>query len=261
MPRYLQRLYHDLQLLIHNKPYLILSCSLVLGIHLFVMIYSQIYSPPPLNPNRQKLIVKTMLLPPDPSKSTLVTKLQSRAVPSASPAQKKQSTPLPVKQSAAKPTKQASSPSTKKQATTPPLPSKTKQLLSELQESIAKIETNRDNILPTHEISIPTPISALKADAYEIAAETIEEEGVLYRDMLIHHLKDSLHLPGYGTVKVELTLTHQGSVQHMSIIYSDSEVNRLYLEHSLEELMFPPFIGELANKKTYTFCLTFCSDQ
>ena len=155
----------------------------------------------------------------------------------------------------------AATASTKLSDKTTTLPSKTKKLLADLQESIAKIEINRDNSLPAKTIVVPKPISQLKSDTYEIQSDPVEDEGVVYRDILIQYLKDSLHLPGYGIVKVKLTLEHVGHVQDIAVVSSDSEVNRLYLEKALQELAFPPFTGELANKNLYTFCLTFCSDQ
>ena len=249
---------------VKNKPYLTAILFFVCALHLFGIIYSQIHPSPPLNPNRKKLIVKTMILPPDQSKPTLVTKdtkeklLQVAASATTATITKTKKT-LPVAKKKITTTTTAAN---KKLDTKTTLPdSKTKKLLSDLQESIAKIEVNRDNSLPAKTIVVPRPISELKADAYEIKSDPMEEEGVFYRDILINYLKDSLHLPGYGTVKIKLTLEHQGNVQNLTIVTSDSEVNRLYLEKTLQELDFPPFIGELSSKKCYTFSLTFCSDQ
>lgn len=246
-----------------NKPNLTIVLLFVLGLHLFGIIYSNIHLHPPINPNRKKLIVKTMTLPPDQSKPSLVTKdtrekmLPVKAVAAAAEVVKTKKTTAPAKKKTTTPIASNKKLSDKTAVNN----SKTKKLLSDLQESIAKIEINRDNSLPAKTITVPRPINELKADAYEIKSDAVEEEGVFYRDILIHYLKDSLNLPGYGIVKIKLTLEHQGLAQNVTIVTSDSEVNRLYLEKTLQELIYPPFTGELSNKKTYTFSLTFCSDQ
>lgn len=259
------KLLSHLKIFAKTRPCLTSILFFVFGLHLVGIIYSQIHPTPPLNPNRRKLIVKTMTLPPDQSKTLLVTKDAKEklvtvkgSLQAAEIIKSKKITPAAKK----KPPTPAALTSSKKLADkTVATDSKTKKLLSDLQESIAKIEINRDNSLPAKAIVVPRPISELKADAYEIQSDSVEEEGILYRDILISYLKDTLNLPGYGTVKIKLTLEHQGTVQNLSIVTSDSEVNRLYLEKILQELTFPTFTGELASKKSYTFSLTFCSDQ
>lgn len=266
MNRFPDRLYRYVQAQMKHRPFLSAFCLIVLALHLFLVVYSQIHPAPKLSPHRKKLLVKTMVLPPDPSKPMLTMQEKSlknvaAAVKPLAHAPKKTAASAKTQKAIVKSPKTVATASAKKLAKATPLPSKTKQLLNDLQESIAKIETNRDNISPTNAISVPTPIKELKADTYEIRSESVAEEGIVYRDVLIHHLKDILHLPGYGTVKVELTLSHQGLVENLAVVYSDSEVNRLYLERALQELAFPPFVGELCNKKNYTFYLTFCSDH
>jgi outer membrane biosynthesis protein TonB len=252
---------------VKTKPYLTMTLLLVLACHLCGIIYSQTHSSPILNPNRKKLIVTTKILPPDQTKPNLIAK-DTKSAFTQGHAGHSHTTPPPVVKTIKKtpPTKKktpppAPTPSKKLADKIDPNTSKTKKLLSELQESIAKIELNRDNSLPAKTIVVPKPIAELKADAYEIQSDAVEEEGVFYRDILIHYLKDALHLPGYGTVKIKLTLEHQGYVDDLTIVSSDSEVNRLYLEKTLQELVFPPFTGDLSSKRSYTFSLTFCSDQ
>jgi hypothetical protein len=264
MNKHVERFYHSFQALVRKWPYLSSAIFLVLGAHVALIIYAHLHKNPPLNPHRKRMIVKTMILPPEPAKPTFTMQEKSLPVVVAAPARAAHKKRIASIEKKSSPKTGKSTPSSTVNpypASTPRSTSKTKQLLNELQESIAKIETNRDNILPAHTISVPNPISALKADRYQIQSENVEEGGFVYRDMLVHYLKDALHLPGYGTVKVELTLNYSGDVQNLAVIYSDSEINRLYLQQTLQNLSFPQFIGELCNKKTYTFCLTFCSDQ
>ena len=230
-----------------RRPYLTTCIGIAFGLHALIMLNSPKKNVP-LRPINQKLLVKTIIMPETVERGSHIVKEFRRD---------------PIKQS---PASRQNKPSTSKPSSKTPLPSptkntKTKQLLNDLQENIAKIEAKRDNTLPSKAIVIPKPIDALKADIYDIHAETVDAEETSYREGLILYLKDALHLPGYGTVKIRLTLQKDGNIQDVTSLSSNSEVNRLYLENTLQELTFPPFTEELANKKTHTFVLTFCSDQ
>jgi hypothetical protein len=238
---------HSLKSFPKSRPYLTACIGIACALHVLMMISSPT-NRLPTRPQHQKLLVKTMMIPETVHTTSRPTKepLNAPAKPTPPPRTTKPPKPKPAL------------------TTPPPSPSKntkTKQLLNDLQENIAKIEAKRDNILPSQAMIIPKPIDALKADVYDIHAETIETEETSYKDGLILYLKDALHLPGYGTVKMRLTLQKDGTLQDVMALSSDSEVNRLYLENTLQELIFPPFTEELASKKTYTFVLTFCSDQ
>lgn len=230
-----------------RRPYLTICIGAAFALHVSIMVGTPM-NHPPTHPQHQKLLVKTIMMPATvQTVSRSIKQVRNESIKhTPSPRQPKPINP--------KPTSKA----------TPPKPSKntkTKQLLNDLQENIAKIEAKRDNTLPSQAMVIPKPIDALKADVYDIQAEAVELEETSYRDGLIVYLKDALHLPGYGTVKIRLTLQRDGAIQDVMALSSDSEVNRLYLENTLQELIFPPFTEELAGKKTYTFVLTFCSDQ
>lgn len=230
-----------------RRPYLTVCIGLALALHIFIMVGSPIHHSP-IRPQHQKLVVKTIMIPATvQATSRSIKEVHNEPVKHAlSPKKTKTTTPKP---------------SSKPPQPTPSKNTKTKQLLNDLQENIAKIESKRDNTLSSQAMVIPKPIDALKADVYDIQAEGVEIEETSYRDNLILYLKDTLHLPGYGTVKIRLTLQRDGTIQDVMALYSDSEVNRLYLENTLQELIFPPFNEELVNKKIHTFVLTFCSDQ
>lgn len=265
MDKLLHRLYSYLKKKVRNHPLLSAISLVVLCAHLSVFIYSSFQPMQTINPHRKKLVVHTKVLPQE----VIKIKPQEKLVQSTTQAVKAVATKSPSRETANQPSvkkPKANSVAkveparTKQPLSKPPEVRKTKKLLTELQESIAKIETNRDNVSPTSMISVPTPIKELKADSYEIQSGALTEESAGYKDVLIQHLKDALNLPGYGTVKIELTLSHEGIMQKLDVVYSDSEVNRLYLENALSQLSFPHFNGELVNKKSYKFCLTFCSD-
>ncbi len=236
---------NSLKSLPKRRPYFTICISVAFALHIFLMVGTQ-FNHPPIHPQHQKLLVKTIMMP-----TTVQTTSRSVKEVHNEPV-KYTPSPKQIKPTTTKPNSKTPQPTTSKNT-------KTKQLLNDLQENIAKIEAKRDNTLPSQAMVIPKPINALKADVYDIQAEAVEETS--YKDNLILYLKDALHLPGYGTVKIRLTLQKDGTIQDVMALASDSEVNRLYLENTLQELIFPPFTEELANKKTYTFVLTFCSDQ
>jgi hypothetical protein len=81
-----------------------------------------------------------------------------------------------------------------------------------------------------------------------------------YTDILVEHLHQSLSLPDYGEVKIQLSLRQDGTVVKVIVLKTQSEKNKQYLESNLLRLRFPRFDGAYANKKEYTFILTFCNE-
>ena len=88
-----------------------------------------------------------------------------------------------------------------------------------------------------------------------------DSEQQSYTDTLISHLHESLSLPDFGEVKIQLSLRQDGSVVKVIVLKARNEKNRQYLESNLPHLKFPRFDGAWANKKEYTFVLTFCNEQ
>jgi hypothetical protein len=81
-----------------------------------------------------------------------------------------------------------------------------------------------------------------------------------YQESLIHYLQETLNLPEYGEVKIEVTLRQDGSVAHMVVVKAESEKNRKYLEAHLPKLKFPRLDEPFSSKKQHTFVLTFCNE-
>lgn len=235
---------------VKKYPYLTSCIALILVLHLSFFVASALMKKHTKIPLPKKLAIKTFIMPEmkvieKSEKTPSQTKVAS--APKPKPAPKKAPVKKVVKKTAAKKDSDL----------------KRKKLLEELQKSIASIEETSKTEQNPEAISVPKPISELKADAYEIKSEmkAEEEENALeYASLLVSHLKDTLSLPGSGTVKIKLTLSHTGSIERLAVISSDSEVNRLYLEKHLYDLSFPSFTKELSHLKSHTFSLTFCSE-
>jgi hypothetical protein len=134
------------------------------------------------------------------------------------------------------------------------------QLKKELEESIAKIEGKKQNLSkkqPAARSQGYTPIQ-LQIDAME--AESWTDADSDYPNLMIGYLHQSLHLPEFGEVKIQLTLRQDGSVAKLVVLNTESDKNKRYLEGSLPKLQFPSFNGSFAKKKEHTFVLTFCNE-
>lgn len=134
------------------------------------------------------------------------------------------------------------------------------QLKKELEESIAKIEGKKQNLSkkqPEARSQDYTPIQ-LQIDAMETGSWTDADSD--YPNLMIGYLHQSLHLPEFGEVKIQLTLRQDGSVAKLVVLNTESEKNKRYLEGSLPKLQFPSFNGSFAKKKEHTFVLTFCNE-
>ncbi|PCI93158.1 hypothetical protein COB11_05810 [Candidatus Aerophobetes bacterium] len=239
-----------LKTFVRTRPFLAGAILLVLVFHLSLFTYTLFKKTYKKLPAPKKLIVKTFVMPETKITEKVITK-------SVIPKTKKVT--IPIKK--VKRTQQVKK--TKKIVQVKKPTDKRKKLIQDLQTSIAKIETKQLNTA-TAAVTIPKPISELKANHYEIKTETKlsdgEESVAHYTNLLVSHLKDTLSLPGYGTVKLKLTLNSSGIIENMIVSASDSEVNRMYLEKHLSDLFFPKFTDELAGKKSHTFSLTFCSN-
>ncbi|MBS0605859.1 MAG: flagellar hook-length control protein FliK [Verrucomicrobia bacterium] len=134
------------------------------------------------------------------------------------------------------------------------------QLKKELEESIAKIEGKKQNLSQKQQTGRSqsfTPIQ-LQIDAMETGSWTDADSD--YPNLMIGYLHQSLHLPEFGEVKIQLTLRQDGSVAKLVVLNTESEKNKRYLEGSLPKLQFPSFNGSFAKKKEHTFVLTFCNE-
>ncbi len=239
---------------IYSKKYPIktLVFSLIGFFHVFFILFGAFAKPNIKISKQKKLAIKTYQLEKE-TKVVSSTISQSKKV-SKKAAPRKKIIPVRKKTKKAPRAKVSSQPRKKKI-------SQTKKLLQEVQESIAKIETNKDNYLPNKSMSIPKPIGELKTSSFSVSSEETTEKSLEYHQLLTKVLKDHLMLPAYGKVKLKLTVSNSGLIKKLETLYSDSEVNRLYLEKHLPSLDLPEFSNDLSGLSEYCFSLVFCSDE
>lgn len=242
-----------------EKPFFVFFILLSLALHITLFSFSKFNPTPKLDPNRRKLIVKTISAPEhyffEKQRVQRNEKVQVKT------SQKKQVLPPEKTERGAK--KLLNNGSKKSvQVKNETSKQKAKEVLYELQQNLARLENTKEIKSSHPEIIVPQSIPELKADSYQIISERNDPlaEDFFYQDLLLSYLKDHLVLPAYGTVKIQLTLCSNGKLESMNIVASDSEINRFYLEKNLNELSFPIFSKELIGKKNHTFYLTFCSD-
>ncbi|MBJ7448859.1 MAG: hypothetical protein JHC93_00695 [Parachlamydiales bacterium] len=61
-----------------------------------------------------------------------------------------------------------------------------------------------------------------------------------YLDEVVGALQQSLILPEYGSVKIELTINKNGSVANLKVVSSESSKNKKYIEENLTTFLFSP---------------------
>lgn len=244
---------------------------IVISIHAFFLAWI-LFAEPPVQkkaPHRH-LAVKTMMPQmttkaeeisavslPVPKKSPPMPKRLEKKHPPLKQVQAKKPKPekkKPVQQTRPKPLKKTPSP--------PSLSPKAKDLMQKLEESIAKIEEKHDKGHQQELLKTPSKIELLQIDHIKevelpVSSETGEEA---YQDLLIQNLKQSLNLPDYGEVTMQLIINADGSLANLTVLHAGSEKNKRYLEESLPLLQFPPFQGNLAGEKQQSFKLVFCNE-
>ncbi len=212
----------------------------ILALHGFV-VWMCAFSPEPLHENKkqQRLVVHTVSLKPKTiaEKPAAKQPVQKKQTPVKKAAPPKKIVPLPI-------TKPLPAPQPSTKSSPPPQPKLPQHLLKELEETIAKIDENRDKLYTGKRKEKPLEIDRVDS--------TLEE--VSYRDTLIDYLHEVLHLPDYGEVKIQLSLHKDGRVAQLRVLKAESEKNRNYLEEHLPLLKFP-----LVSKEC-TFVLTFCNE-
>lgn len=144
---------------------------------------------------------------------------------------------------------------------------KRRELLSNAQKSIAKIDrsnatlnatTNATSAIAT---AIPKQIESLHIETFpESDGVTFSPEERSYYDELANRLKLLLRLPEYGEIKVKLTLARTGRFIKANVISAKSAANRAYVEKTLPTLKYPSFGSQLSGHDEYTFVLSLSND-
>ncbi len=128
------------------------------------------------------------------------------------------------------------------------------QNLTQKRSDLKPIKSIEIKPLPT----IPEKIRHLNIDIQEESVNP--EETGSYLTSLVSYLKQSLLLPEFGSVKIQLTIMEDGRVKELKVLSSEAESNKFYLETELPLLIFPKNKKKLLNKITETFIFTFCND-
>jgi outer membrane biosynthesis protein TonB len=241
-------------------------------------------------PKLKKLVVKTVTVSPKPAKLTTTPKKatpprtapseakkktnppQSAKTPASPPKQTAKTKPKP--ESKQIPSKSNPKPTLSKQkekvaAAPPPVKKKPaaqppEDLLKELEEKIAKIETKRDKSTIKSELSVPQKIEqqmAYASSSSQSSSSELEEDHDDYVSFLVGYLQEHLQLPDFGEVKIQISLRSDGSVEALRVIKTESEKNKKYLEENLPKLKFPSFSLKKNASSTQTFILTFCNEM
>ena len=237
-------------------------CLAVLSVHLSFVLWTLFFHvAPPKRLMPKHLTVKTFspkvqttvaaappVAPPAKKKPAPLPSPKKTPVPPAPAKKLAAPAPVVVKRPQVMDKKPAVAPQTQKTKKTP-IP---QELLQELEESIAKIDEKRDKLYRRKKLEAPAAIEVLRIDALDIERNVSD---LSYAETLVTHLKQTLNLPDYGEVKIQLTLGRDGSVEKLVIVKSESDKNKRYLEDHLPRLKFPNL-----NKDTHTFVLTFCNE-
>jgi outer membrane biosynthesis protein TonB len=231
--------------------------NLVIVAHVGFLLYVAFYHPPVKNIPKP-LVVKTVQLAAPKEKVVAQAKpspaqQKKEAIEKPKPAAKKPPEPakkLPpiVEKKVAKEEKKLKAP---KKAPDDKRERMSQKLLQDLEESLAKLDEK-----PSKK---PTGKKAHSGDAfvpstpYQDTADFSND----YHSTLMGYLKQTLNLPEYGEVKIQLTLKQDGTLVKLVVLKTESEKNRKYLEGSLPHLRFPQLSGK---KNQETFIITFCNE-
>ena len=270
------------------KTFIFLSAGLA---HLFFAIWIMTSHAIIKTTRTHKSIIVKTIVPKSAGRTAVSDRPRTAAARPAAPPQIKAATPAPaktapqpkkipppakkeqtVKKEAAAPKKdpaiqdkapgKGKTPPPKKNATPPSRAKISEDLYQELEESIAKIDAKRDKLYSKKLKADQKPVIApLQIDAFAVGGDIAGPGGAAtYSESLVQYLQQSLNLPEYGEVKVQLTLRQDGTVVKIAVLKSESNNNRKHLEANLPKLKFPRFEGELAKNKEQTFTLTFCNE-
>lgn len=103
---------------------------------------------------------------------------------------------------------------------------------------------------PLKTLSVPSQICLETKGAESKIAQT-------YGTFLIAYLENSLDLPEYGNVKLELCIDRTGRLLKSQVLSSESEKNSEFLKNRLLELAFPCFNDFQIAENTLTFTVSF----
>lgn len=181
-------------------------------------------------------------------RTATIRPVEKKAAPSPKPVEKKKvaAAPKPKPQPLKSKKPAVNDAPQKKKVKTPP--AKTQE---EPEEITTKIDSKKEKSYSSPKLDVPAPIEKNRLTLADII-ETSD-----YQELLVSYLHQMLNLPDYGEVRIQLTLSEDGTVTKMVVLKTESQKNKEYLERNLPMLKFPRLFS---NKKEETFMLTFCNE-
>lgn len=210
--------------------------------------------------------VKPQPTPPPVKKSTTF-KLTPKQLPGKKTPKKGKTPPSPKSPPAPKSPPPPKSPTTdtkkKLDSGIEAAKEKQKSLLLKAQASISKVSNDQALIAATMPKlgKLPNSINSLQSDMIKFDnSDALSAKELSYREELAGRLRLSLRLPEYGAVKIKLTLKREGSVVSLSVVSSESQANKKYIEKIVPSLTFPEFGNNFDKQSQFTFQITLNND-
>jgi hypothetical protein len=252
------------------KRILLWAVLLIHGLFLF----SLFLSPAQTAKRHQRMRVQAVRpnIPAPKIATAPAPKPKPKAIAKPTEAQRPQTlqTPPPSKQPILKQNKKtapskanANTPSSKSKKAAAPSPKKqivSDDLLQELEQNIAKMETKpvkQKALTPLATAARPIELSSTKALETSIL-ETSNEE---LKELLVQELQSMLHLPEHGEVKMRLVIRSDGSLREINVLKTASKKNEAYLQSELPKHIFSFLANPCLKEKDHTFVITFCSEK
>lgn len=143
---------------------------------------------------------------------------------------------------------------TKKRAVAAKKPKRESPLVSEIAKSFDTLKETPKR--KSRKLNLPSKIEENK--------EPIKEESYSESDLgsyLIGYLQNSLQLPEYGRVKIQLTIDHLGRLSSCEVLEAISIKNAEFLRAELPQLVYPRLSDFGINKKSHTFIISFTNSE
>lgn len=160
----------------------------------------------------------------------------------------KESAPVPVKKAAAPKPAASTKPSPKKPEKAAPK----KPVIAPIAQEIAQVLSELSQVHKTEKPALFVPSNVEIQTPYKESKNSLS-----YGDYLICYLQESLDLPEYGEVKIELSIDRQGKLLTSKILCSENKKNSEFLKNRLPELAFPCFNDFNIKETALTFTVSF----
>lgn len=204
--------------------------------------------------------VKTKIPEPSPN---LAVETKSTSIQTHKPVPPKPNPTVTPKPASTPTLKPASKPALKTpEPTQPKITSARQQLLKKAKETLSQAISNTTPSPIKQEqtaasLTVPKLIGELKSESLiaqmDIFSGNSREAD--YQEELVGRLKSQLQMPEYGSVDIELTLSHTGKVIKFKILREESSRNRHYIEKNIPTMLFSPFGTSFEGKAEFTFAI------